>query len=49
MSESKEEQVSKPRSKLTVEAVITRKDGTVENLGVISEGEVGFEASSGSS
>ena len=49
MGEAKEGQVPKPRSKLTVEAVITRRDGAVEDLGVISEGEVGFEASGGSS
>lgn len=33
------------RGKLTVKAIITRKDGTVEDLGVISEGPMEFEAS----
>ena len=37
----------KPRGHMTLEAVITRKDGTVEDLGVISEGWVeGWQAAS---
>lgn len=34
------------KGKLTVKAVITRGDGTIEDLGVIGEGWVSFEASS---
>ena len=44
-----EEKQVPPSGGLTVKAVITRKDGTVEDLGIISEGRVGFEASSTSS
>ena len=44
-----EKQVPPSSGGLTVKAVITRKDGTVEDLGIISEGRVGFEASSTSS
>lgn len=36
---------SKPKG-ITLRAVITRKDGTVEDLGIISEGTVGFVAKS---
>lgn len=30
--------------KVTVKAVVTRKDGTIEDLGIISEGLIGFDA-----
>ena len=39
-----------PRGYLSVRAVVTRKDGTVEDLGIISEGWVeGWQASNGPS
>ena len=34
-----------PSGKLTVGAVITRRDGTVEDLGIISEGWIDFGVS----
>ena len=51
MTEPKEEVQKSPesRGKLTVEAIVTRADGTVEDLGIISEGWVDFEAKEGSS
>lgn len=50
MSEEKTQEVPQDtHGKITVTAVVRRKDGTVEDLGVISEGRVGFEASTGPS
>lgn len=49
MEDSYPEPVDRSSGKITVRAVVTRKDGTVEDLGIISEGEVDFKASSGSS
>lgn len=46
MTEPQEEQITDARG-LTVRAVITRKDGTVEDLGIISKGKnAEFKASS---
>jgi hypothetical protein len=47
MEDSYPEEQDEPRGHLTLSAVITRKDGTVEDLGVISEGWVeGWQAAS---
>jgi len=49
MSKEKIQDSPESHGKITVTAVVTRKDGTVEDLGVISEGQIDFKASSNSS
>lgn len=47
--QTQEEPESQPHGRVTARLVVTRKDGTVEDLGVIGEGRLDFEASSGPS
>ena len=42
MEEEKTEET--PRGRIVVKAVVTRKDGTVEDLGVVSEGSISLDA-----
>lgn len=49
MEETTQQPDDSPKGKLTVTAVVKRADGTIEDLGVIGEGWVGFEVSSGPS